>query len=155
MAGATHKAQSGSRGDRPIPSSSAASKRMAATGQRDTPPEMELRRRLHAMGLRYRVDYPVLFKPRRRADIAFNKARVAVFVDGCFWHGCPEHGSWPKSNARFWREKIETNRRRDLDTNQRLKAEGWSVIRIWEHEDPEKAAMKVARIVRQRQAVAS
>ena len=148
MAGATHKAKSGNRRNRPIPSSKAASKRMAATGQRDTPPEMELRRRLHAMGFRYRVDYPVLLKPRRRADMAFTKARVAVFVDGCFWHGCPEHGTWPKSNARFWREKIETNCRRDLDTNERLKLAGWKVIRVWEHEDPEKAAMRVARAVR-------
>ena len=107
------------------------------------------------MGFRYRVDYPVLVKPHRRADMAFTKARVAVFVDGCFWHGCPIHGSWPKRNAQFWREKIETNRKRDLDTNERLKAAGWFVIRIWEHEDPEKAARKVARIVRKRQAGSS
>ena len=102
------------------------------------------------MGLRYRVDYPVLNRPRRRADIAFTKARVAVFVDGCFWHGCPIHGTWPKSNAEFWRDKIETNRRRDRDTNERLESAGWKVIRVWEHEDPEEAAKRIASAVRER-----
>lgn len=153
MSGAKHKAESGKRGNGPIPSSEAASKRMAATGQRDTQPEMELRRQLYRMGLRYRVDHPVLNKPKRRADLVFVKARVAVFVDGCFWHGCRKHGSWPKSNAQFWREKIETNRLRDLDTNKRMESQGWIVIRIWEHEDPEKAALGVARVVRSRQSV--
>ncbi len=123
---------------------------MAVTGQRDTTAEMRIRRRLHAMGLRYRVDHPVLERPRRRTDLAFTRARVAVFVDGCFWHGCPDHGTWPKANADFWREKIETNRRRDLDTNQRLETEGWKVIRVWEHEDPEKAANQIAKAVRSR-----
>lgn len=102
------------------------------------------------MGLRYRVDYPVLEKPRRRADLAFTRARVAVFVDGCFWHGCPDHGTWPKRNAEFWRHKIETNRRRDRDTNERLRQKGWTVIRIWEHEDPTEAGSRVAEAVRSR-----
>ena len=134
----------------PIPSSEAASRRMAMTGQRDTTAEMKVRRLLHGMGYRYRVDFPILEKPKRRADLAFTRARVAVFVDGCFWHGCPEHGTWPKANADFWRDKIETNRKRDLDTNQRLEAKGWEVIRVWEHEDPKKAANQIAEAVRSR-----
>lgn len=134
----------------PSPSSEAASRRMAATGQRDTSAEMKIRRRLHGMGLRYRVDFPVLERPRRRADLVFTRARVAVFVDGCFWHGCPEHGTWPKSNVEFWREKIKTNRNRDHDTNARLAAVGWEVIRIWEHENPKEASEMIAKTVRSR-----
>ncbi len=121
-----------------------------STGQRDTFAELRLRRCLHAMGLRYRVDQAVLKRPRRTADLVFTRARVAVFVDGCFWHGCPEHASWPKSNADFWRDKIETNRRRDKDTDDRLEAEGWAVVRIWEHEDPHEAANRIARLYRVR-----
>ena len=76
---------------------------------------------------------------------------MAVFIDGCFWHGCPEHGTSAKSNVRFWREKIEANRERDADTNNRLAADGWRVIRIWEHEDPDRAADRIAEAVRERQ----
>ncbi len=131
----------------PAPSSAAASKRMAATGQRDTSAETRIRKRLFAQGLRYRVDYPVLSKPRRKADIVFARAKVAVFVDGCFWHGCLEHGSWPKANAEFWRNKIETNRERDRDTDQSLTNIGWYVVRIWEHEDPEIAVKRIIEAV--------
>lgn len=131
----------------PGPSSEAVSRRMSATGQRDTRPEKGIRKRLFARGLRYRVDYPVLGKPRRRGDIVFPGAKVAVFVDGCFWHGCPVHGTWPKENAEFWRAKIEANRARDADTNRRLEALGWTVVRVWAHEDAEEAAERVARIV--------
>jgi len=122
---------------------------MAATGQKDTPAELAIRRRLYALGLRYRVDYPVIGRPRRRGDIVFPRLKIAVFVDGCFWHGCPEHGTWPKSNADFWRDKIETNRRRDRDTDERLAAAGWKVIRVWEHEDPDEAAERIALAVRE------
>src|SRR3954467_12734074 len=93
------------------PSPPEVSKRMARTGRRDTRPEIALRRLLHGRGLRFRVDRAVLPGVRRRADIVFGPARVAVFVDGCFWHGCPTHGTWPRHNAEFWREKIETNQR--------------------------------------------
>jgi DNA mismatch endonuclease (patch repair protein) len=103
---------------------------MSATGQRDTPPELAIRRRLFAMGLRYRVDLPVLTNPRRRGDIVFPKLKIAVFVDGCFWHGCPIHGSWPKANSEFWKSKIETNQHRDKDTDMRLTDAGWVVLRI-------------------------
>jgi len=123
---------------------------MSLTGQRDTSAEMRLRRRLHALGLRYRIHYVVLQRPRRTADVVFTRARLAVFVDGCFWHGCPKHGSWPKSNAEFWRNKIETNRRRDRDTDHRLKKKGWAVIRVWEHEEPDEAAKQIAMLYRSR-----
>src|SRR5699024_10075152 len=79
--------------------------------------EMALRREMHRIGLRYRIDYEVLRKPRRVADVAFPGRKIAIFVDGCFWHGCPEHATWPKRNAEFWRQKIEANRQRDTDTN--------------------------------------
>jgi DNA mismatch endonuclease (patch repair protein) len=87
----------------------------------------------------------VLAGERRRADIVFRRARVAVFVNGCFWHGCPEHATWPKHNAEFWREKIRANQQRDRDTDERLGVAGWTVIRIWEHENPSDAADRVQR----------
>ena len=135
---------------RPEPSSPEASRRMKRVRQRGTGAELALRRALHAKGLRYRLHVPLLTKPRRVVDIVFPGPRVAVFVDGCFWHGCPEHGTWPKKNADFWREKIEANRARDADTNRRLEALGWTVVRVWAHEDPEEAAERVARIVEAR-----
>jgi DNA mismatch endonuclease, patch repair protein len=119
--------------------------------QRDTMPELALRSVLHRDGLRYRVHYPLL-GVRRRADIAFPRLRVAVFCDGCFWHGCPEHGTWPKQNAAWWRQKIEANKARDEDTNARLKDAGWRVVRIWAHEDPVEAANRVAAEVSRRRA---
>lgn len=119
---------------------------MRATRRRDTAAELALRRALHALGLRYRVD-AALPATRRRADVAFRRARVAVFVDGCFWHGCPEHGTWPKANAEWWRTKIETNIQRDRDTDFRLRAAGWTVLRFWEHADPVAAARDIAAAV--------
>jgi DNA mismatch endonuclease (patch repair protein) len=92
----------------------------------------------------------VLPAVRRRADVVFGPARVAVFVDGCFWHGCPDHATWPKNNAEFWREKIETNQLRDRDTDERLAAADWAVIRVWEHEDMAGAAARIERLVRRR-----
>lgn len=132
---------------RVIPSSHEASSRMARVPQKGTKAELGLRRILHSRGLRYRLHVTVLTKPRRVADIVFSSAHVAVFVDGCFWHGCPEHASWPKSNANFWREKIEANRVRDADTDQRLSALGWKTVRVWEHEDPSDAANRIAELV--------
>jgi DNA mismatch endonuclease, patch repair protein len=121
---------------------------MQQTGRRDTPPELALRRALHAMGFRYRVDRAPVRGLRRRADIVFPAARVAVFVDGCFWHGCPDHGTWPKSNGAWWRAKIQANKSRDADTNELLAQAGWRVIRVWAHEDPEVAAKEIAGAVR-------
>ena len=136
----------------PAPSSEVASRRMKSVGHRETAAELKIRRLVHAKGLRYRINYPVLQKPRRTADMAFTTVHVAVLVDGCFWHGCPKHGTSSKSNAKFWREKIEANKTRDIDTNERLKAAGWKVIRFWEHEDPEQAADKIAQAVLKRSA---
>lgn len=136
----------------PPPSSKAARNRMKAAKQRDTAPEMALRSELHRRGLRYRVDVSPLKGLRRRADVVFRPVKVAVYVDGCFWHGCPIHGTWPKANAEFWREKIERNRERDTDTDRRLAEVGWKVIRVWEHEDPEEAAQAIEAIVNQRRA---
>ncbi len=128
-------------------SSPEVSRRMARVRQKGTRAEIDLRRALHAKGLRYRLHVPLLTKPRRVADIVFPRARISVFVDGCFWHGCPEHASWPKSNADFWREKIETNRARDADTDRRLHALGWKIVRIWEHEDVGDAANRIAQLI--------
>ncbi|MEV5792999.1 very short patch repair endonuclease [Streptomyces sp. NPDC052192] len=124
--------------------------RMSRQRSRNTEVEMTLRRALHSAGLRYRVHRRVLKEVRREADIVFGPAKVAVFVDGCFWHGCPEHATWPKRNADFWRTKIEGNRRRDLDTDSRLAAVGWLAVRIWEHEEPLLAATRVQDIVESR-----
>lgn len=107
---------------------------MKANKARDTTPELALRSALHRAGLRYRVDRPLPFDRRRRADIVFPTERVAVFVDGCFWHGCPEHYVAPKANARFWRNKVQANRARDRDTDRRLRDLDWAVVRVWEHE---------------------
>jgi DNA mismatch endonuclease (patch repair protein) len=132
---------------RVLASSFETSRRMASVRQRNTLAEIELRKILHARGLRYRLHAALVTKPRRTVDIVFPGSRVAVFVDGCFWHGCPEHGSWPKSNADFWREKIETNRARDADTDLRLRALGWEVIRVWTHEDASDAAERIRRTI--------
>ncbi len=120
---------------------------MQRVRQRNTSAESALRRELHARGLRYRIQVPVLTKPRRVADVAFSGPRVAVFVDGCFWHGCPLHATWPKRNAEFWRAKIIANQERDRDTDERLRAEGWKVVRVWAHEPPNTAAGRIARII--------
>ncbi len=124
---------------------------MLATRQRDTDPETSLRKALFAAGLRYRVDMRIA-GVRSRPDVAFPGAKVAVFVDGCFWHGCPEHATWPKANAEWWRTKIEGNRRRDSEATASLGATGWTVLRFWAHEDMAAAAEVVRRIVEERRA---
>lgn len=123
---------------------------MSRLSRRDTAPELALRREMHHRGLRYRLQVPVPTAPRRTIDIAFTRARVAVFVDGCFWHGCPEHGVRPETNKDWWRWKIERNQARDRDTTERLQALGWAVIRVWEHVAPDQAALVVAAEVRAR-----
>ncbi|WP_078957695.1 very short patch repair endonuclease [Streptomyces glaucescens] len=124
--------------------------RMSRQKSRNTEVELALRRALHATGLRYRVHRRPLKEVRREADILFGPAKVAVFVDGCFWHGCPQHATWPKNNADFWRTKIEGNRRRDRDTDERLASAGWLAVRVWEHEDPLQAAARVRGVVEMR-----
>jgi len=108
---------------------------------------LALRSILHRFGLRYFVDRPPMPGMLRRADILFPRVKVAVYVDGCFWHGCPIHGTSPKANDRWWAAKIEANRRRDADTVVRLTASGWTVLRFWEHEDAMRAAIEVKRAV--------
>lgn len=113
----------------------------------DTGPELALRRALHRRGLRYRVNHPEL---PGRPDIALTRARVAVFVDGCFWHGCEDHGVTPKNNRRWWLEKIRRNRERDAEKDRELRRHGWLPVHFWEHDDPELAAEMVVRLWRQR-----
>lgn len=119
--------------------------RMQRQPRRDTAPELALRRILHARGLRYFVDRAVVpGDRRRRVDVVFPRARVAVFVDGCFWHGCRAHGRpLPAANASYWSEKIARNAARDRETTDLLEAAGWVVVRVWEHEDPAAAADRV------------
>jgi DNA mismatch endonuclease (patch repair protein) len=124
----------------PEPSSAQVSERMSRAKRRDTAPELALRRELHRRGLRYRVDHPLPGLRRRRADIWFGPARVAVFVDGCFWHGCPEHSTVPRANREWWIEKLRSNQVRDRDTDAHLEGLGILVLRSWEHEDPVTAA---------------
>ncbi|MGL5827339.1 MAG: very short patch repair endonuclease [Nocardioides sp.] len=109
---------------------------MQAIRSRDTAPELAIRRELHRLGLRYRVAIAPEPSIRRRADIVFTRARVAVFIDGCFWHGCQEHGrSSFNHNVDYWPAKIQTNVARDADTNRQLANAGWHVLRYWEHEN--------------------
>nr|WP_083949564.1 very short patch repair endonuclease [Herbidospora yilanensis] len=121
---------------------------MQANKGRDTKPELAVRRATHALGLRYRVSYRPIKSVRRTADMVFTKAKVAVFIDGCFWHGCPEHHTSSTSNATFWAEKVRKNRDRDRDTDRILLEAGWRILRVWEHEDPVSCALKIERLVR-------
>ncbi|MCA9758695.1 MAG: very short patch repair endonuclease [Candidatus Eisenbacteria bacterium] len=139
-----------SKPSRPGASTPDVRRRMQRTPQRDTPPERALRSRLHRMGLRFWVDRRPDSSVRSRADIVFPRARVAVFVDGCFWHGCPEHATWPKANGAWWKAKIEANRERDRRSTAALRHAGWRVVRVWEHEDPTRVAKRIANIVRKR-----
>lgn len=118
------------------PSSAGVSERMSRARRRDTAPEMSVRRESHRRGLRYRVDAPLPGLPRRRADMVFTGSRVAVFVDGCFWHSCPMHVSVPRANRAWWSAKLRGNTERDRDTDAHLRGLGWTVLRFWEHEDP-------------------
>ena len=128
-------------------SSDAVRRRMQDQPRRDTSCELRLRSELHSRGFRYRVDARPLHDWRRRADLVFPSARVAVFVDGCFWHSCPEHGCLPKRNTEWWEAKLERTSARDRDTDRRLTAAGWTVVRVWEHEHAVTAAERVARVV--------
>jgi len=120
---------------------------MKGNRRRDTAPELAVRRLLHAAGLRYRVDAKPEDDLRRRADILFRRRRVAVFIDGCYWHGCPEHYTAPKANAEFWRAKVERNRERDAETTAVLQERGWTVLRFWTHDRPEDVADHIFKAV--------
>lgn len=123
------------------------STRMRRTVGRDNRQERALRSALFREGYRFRKHYRIPDNGRRWIDVALIGPRVAVFVDGCFWHGCPEHGTWPSRNAAFWRAKIETNKNRDINTDARLRLSGWKVVRIWEHESLEDGLARVRRAV--------
>lgn len=116
---------------------------MQANRGRDTKPEIRLRKELHALGLRFRVALRPVPELRRTADVVFTRARIAVFIDGCFWHGCPTHHTVAKTNAEFWAAKVEGNRRRDRETDELLREHGWLVVRVWEHEPIAAAAAAV------------
>ena len=123
---------------------------MQAVKSKNTAPEMAIRSALFHLGLRYRVDSRPLNKVNCRADVLFTKAKVAVFIDGCFWHGCPIHGTSAKENADFWKSKILRNKERDLENTEKLENAGWAVIRVWEHENPEVAAKRISLLVQKR-----
>jgi len=121
---------------------------MRANPSRDTGPERRVRSLLHRAGLRFRKGKKVSAGSIQvRPDIVFGRSRVAVFIDGCFWHQCPEHGRMPASNRDYWVPKFERNQRRDREVDAALKAEGWTVMRFWEHEDAQAVADAVAAIV--------
>ncbi|MFJ3665955.1 very short patch repair endonuclease [Streptomyces sp. NPDC090106] len=123
---------------------------MSRQASKNTAAELAVRRLLHAAGLRYRVEYPVPGMARRRLDLAFTRVKVAVLIDGCFWHGCPVHATQPKSNAEWWRQKLDRNMARDRETTDHLVAQGWTVLRFWEHEAAEDVATRVAATVERR-----
>ena len=123
---------------------------MRANRRRDTSPELAVRSAVHALGLRYRVDSKPLSDLNRRADLVFATAKVAVFVDGCYWHGCAEHGTQAKTNAEYWELKIRRNKARDAETDARLAEAGWTVVRVWEHEEVSEVAERIESVVRKR-----
>lgn len=133
----------------PEASSEHARRTMIANRRKDTSIERTVRSKLFASGARYRVDFaPDPANKRRRADIVFTKARVAVFLDGCFWHGCSEHFVLPKTNVEYWSAKIARNRARDLNTTERLVELGWRVRRYWEHQDPDDVVADLLAVLR-------
>ena len=133
--------------------SPAARRAMQGNRRRDTRPELAVRSAAHRRGLRFRVAARPLPDVPRTADLVFRPARVAVFVDGCFWHGCQQHLRLPARNADYWTAKIDRNRRRDADTDERLQAAGWLPVHVWEHDDPAAAAEVIEQAVRQRRRV--
>lgn len=127
--------------------SSAVRRRMETQRRQGTRPELELRRLLHAAGFRYRVGLPVPGLPRRTIDVAFTRSKVAVFVDGCFWHRCPEHFVPPRNNHEWWAAKLDANTTRDEDTTRVLVESGWHVVRVWEHESLGEAVARITALL--------
>lgn len=137
----------------PAPFDAATSKRMSRNRKRDTKPERAVRGGIHAVGLRFRVDHPLRISGMTvRPDIVFTRWRVAVFIDGCFWHACPEHGNVPRRNTAYWTPKLRRNVERDRRVDQTLAATGWLVIRAWEHEAVDAVVARVAAAVSARRA---
>ena len=128
-------------------SSKEVSERMKRMPTKDSKPELRLRKAIYGLGFRYRLhrkDLP------GKPDIAFGPAKVAVFVDGCFWHNCPEHGTIPKNNREWWLEKFQRNRERDTLKDEQLKEMGWLPVHVWEHEDPDTAARNIKKLIKER-----
>lgn len=123
---------------------------MRANRKRDTGPELSLRRQAHRLGLRYQLSRRIWTSPPVVPDLVFPKAKVAVFVDGCFWHGCPAHGVQPQTNSTYWAAKISRNKERDVNVDRNLTVLGWQVVRIWEHEDAAEAAARLKACVQAR-----
>lgn len=134
----------------PVPPASTPGARAVMRGNRgrDTRPEVALRSALHRRGLRFRKDARPEASLPCRADVVLRRAKVAVFLDGCFWHRCPEHGVSPRSNAPYWQAKLDRNVARDRRNDEQLRAAGWLVVRVWEHEEPGRAAERVEAAVR-------
>ena len=133
-----------------IPTSTKVSARMSRLPRRDTLPELAIRHLVHQAGLRYIVDARPVPSLHRRADLVFRGPKIAAFVDGCYWHGCPDHCRLSGQNLGYWTSKIDTNRQRDADTDRRLTDEGWEVFRAWTHECPEEVAAALIELVRSR-----
>lgn len=129
---------------RPAASSDIVRQNMSRQGTRDTSCELAIRKILHRRGYRFRVDFRPLLSERFRADIGWKGRRVAVFIDGCYWHQCPIHGTVPKTNSTWWEAKFAANRERDQRVRETLERHGWTVLRYWEHEDPERVATQIA-----------
>ncbi|MEV8345517.1 very short patch repair endonuclease [Streptomyces niveus] len=129
-------------------STAARRRNMQAIRSRDTKPERLIRRLVHAQGLRYRVAAKPIPDLRRTADLVFRPVKVAVFIDGCYWHGCPDHYVAPRTNSGYWSGKVAGNISRDRDTDQQLSEAGWTVLRFWEHESPGDCALKITTTVR-------
>src|SRR5262245_54492716 len=132
----------------PEPLNDVIRRRMQSQRRRDTALELEIRKALHARGHRYRVDFRIDPTLRTRGDIVFTRQRVAVFIDGCFWHGCPAHATAPKYNAEWWREKLAANVARDRRVDEQLSQLGWTVLRIWEHESAPVAVTRIRAALR-------
>jgi DNA mismatch endonuclease, patch repair protein len=134
----------------PHPSSPAVTASMKGNRRTDTRPEVALRAALHARGLRFRKDYPVAIHGARptRLDVAFPRLRIGVLLDGCFWHGCPQHGRVPSANPQYWPDKLKRNRARDTLVTESLERDGWTVVRIWEHVPLDEAVDRVEQVVR-------
>lgn len=125
---------------RPAPLDDHVRESMRRMPRRDTGPEMKLRRELHRRGLRFRVNFPGL---PGRPDIVLTRAKIAVFVDGCFWHSCPVHGSLPRNNREWWQAKLARNVERDREKDRALGELGWTPLHYWEHDDVDEVADEI------------
>jgi len=139
-----------SKGESSWASSDGVRRSMQSNRPRDTRPEVELRSGLHAAGLRFRKHYRPIKGSRCEVDVAFTRWKVAVLLDGCFWHGCPQHATRPATNEEWWAAKLDGNIARDRQTDLALTAAGWTVLRFWEHEPTAEVVAKVREVITER-----